>query len=329
MCCGMTKTWTWLGPLAVGVLTSLAAAQSQTPPPSTDRAKPAADQIPAGALEFSLWPQPVPAPIPEELWSAYLERLKLKSAYQVGLALSPVVFEPERERLTEECKRKVTFWTDRWVELMFSAQDEFKSLRRQLGVDLGNGRILALYRIRRSWQGSDVDFSLMDDSESERPWLVVPERLADLQFVTLKSFEIEHPLNRRIEQFEAKNESLTAIVERLCSMTEPETSYAITDRADTVILTMRLRNQSVHWCLYAAASAANWEFDTQGGKFAKNARGTFADVVSAFESHTATDAQRQAASTIETPLDALRYGVLQEARQLEEGDTTVVRLRPR
>src|SRR3990172_4046705 len=110
MYCGMTKTWTWLGPLVGGVLTAAAAAQSQTAPQRPDATGRRTDSIPADELRKTS------GPVPDELWNAYLEGLKTQPAYQVGIGLSSVSVEPERERLTKELERNVTFETSRWLD---------------------------------------------------------------------------------------------------------------------------------------------------------------------------------------------------------------------
>ena len=276
------------------------------------------------------------------LWDRFVKGLKTTAAYEAGRALSPALVQPQLDKWSGQLSRKLTIAGSGWVDLMLEY-----SLRERLTVDIGEGRVLTLIPEqaqfkRRPKQFLDqhryINIVLMLDSQKgkEYAYLVPPESLEPLRFATLRSVAVQHALNQRIEAFQAKNESLTDVVERLCQTVGPQHNFAINSAlADPIHMSMRINNRTVAECLRVVAGVADWELSFSfSGQFRpdkpaqiRDAHILFDRVVSVFENRGRDDGIQQDDPEVETPMDALKLWVFDAARRLDE-DSYVISLRP-
>ena len=326
--------------------TSLLHAQPTSRPAKT--AKPPSDATPPD-------PASGQAPVPPELWQAYLDGLQGKPLYEVMRALSPELVEPALERWSQDLQRKITFGANDWwtyVSQFVGRVDERRGgvaypafgnsdtkrlaerVHPLLRVDVGDRGPIELVRGDRGHERPGKDSIRLYDSETGAAYLIDPDLRESLAFPILYFVRIQHPFHQRIEVFQAKNESLTNIVEQLSKMAGIDYDYAINSAlSDSIRLTLKLKGKSIERCLGVAASVANWEVSFYGFR-ERNRKPAIPsiylhEVIGVLEDRDRINLESKPDPPIETPLDALRFCVFRAVEKMKNDKSIVVSLRPK
>ncbi|MCC6572333.1 MAG: hypothetical protein IT462_00960 [Planctomycetes bacterium] len=202
---------------------------------------------------------PAPQPVPErpkieevsaEELAAFVKEESAKPFFKAAKALSPARLAPEIEKWKSLHGVEFTLITNNYIDRLFNYGEGDNEGPRYWVQNDDNG-----FGLRARLQ---LCFSRVSEPLDQIHVRTIDvKKLAEFSFDYVHTIRVEHACARVLPAFSAVNTTLTEIVSKLA--TECGADFAVrSDVADTIKLTLKLKNRTITSCLMEAAEAAGW-----------------------------------------------------------------------